>query len=322
MADDQEFTQTPLVERRIVTFALIAYNQQNYIREAVMGAFTQTHESLEIILSDDCSSDKTGEIMGEMAAKYQGKHRVIFRKNQSNIGLIKHINLVVGIASGDTIIFAAGDDISAPNRSEKIAKCFSDNSHAMLVHSQVVRTDRKGNEQGVQNPPITDSNPSLTSIAISTSIYIGATGAIRRDIYDVFGPISETETYEDLTFGFRAALLGGLIYMPEPLVKYRENIGISSQFKQGNKTRKQRRIASIRHRIATLKQRTLDLACVSLPDKCNISREIDRHSFREHARLSFYMAPSKLITGLFSNNMYYHIKAISAELKFLMKFID
>ena len=50
-------------ERPLVTFALFAYNQENYIRAAVEGAFAQTYQPLEIILSDDCSKDRTFEIM-------------------------------------------------------------------------------------------------------------------------------------------------------------------------------------------------------------------------------------------------------------------
>jgi len=42
-----------------VTFALFAYNQEKYIREEVEGAFSQTYQPLEIIWSDDCSSDRT-----------------------------------------------------------------------------------------------------------------------------------------------------------------------------------------------------------------------------------------------------------------------
>ena len=48
----------PTPDRPLVTFALFAYNQEQYIREAVEGAFSQTYEPLEIILSDDCSSDR------------------------------------------------------------------------------------------------------------------------------------------------------------------------------------------------------------------------------------------------------------------------
>ena len=42
-----------------MTFVLLAYNQEKYIREAVDGALAQTYHPLKIILSDDCSSDRT-----------------------------------------------------------------------------------------------------------------------------------------------------------------------------------------------------------------------------------------------------------------------
>ena len=51
----------------LVTFALFAYNQEAFIREAVASALSQTYEPLEIILSDDCSTDRTFAIMQELA---------------------------------------------------------------------------------------------------------------------------------------------------------------------------------------------------------------------------------------------------------------
>lgn len=56
-------------DRPLVTFALIAYDQERFIREAVEGAFSQTYSPLEIILSDDCSSDRTFEIIKDVAAE-------------------------------------------------------------------------------------------------------------------------------------------------------------------------------------------------------------------------------------------------------------
>ena len=72
--------------RALVTFALFAYNQEKFIREAVEGAFSQTYEPLEIILSDDYSSDRTFEIIERMAAEYTGPHRVIVRYSRSCSG--------------------------------------------------------------------------------------------------------------------------------------------------------------------------------------------------------------------------------------------
>ena len=56
----------------LISFVLLAYKQEKYIREAVEGAFAQTYSPLEIILSDDASPDGTFEIIQEMAAAYQG----------------------------------------------------------------------------------------------------------------------------------------------------------------------------------------------------------------------------------------------------------
>jgi len=42
-------------EKSLITLALVAYNQERFISEALEGAFAQTYSPLEIILSDDCS---------------------------------------------------------------------------------------------------------------------------------------------------------------------------------------------------------------------------------------------------------------------------
>lgn len=48
----------------LVTFAVIVYNQECFIEEAIEGVFTQIYyHPLEIILSDDCSNDHTYQII-------------------------------------------------------------------------------------------------------------------------------------------------------------------------------------------------------------------------------------------------------------------
>jgi cellulose synthase/poly-beta-1,6-N-acetylglucosamine synthase-like glycosyltransferase len=61
----------------LITLFVYAFNHEKFIREAVEGAFAQTYNPLEIILSDDCSTDRTYEIMQEMAERYSGPHKVI-----------------------------------------------------------------------------------------------------------------------------------------------------------------------------------------------------------------------------------------------------
>ena len=86
---------TDTTDRPLVSFAVIAYNQERFIREAIEGAFAQTYEPLEIILSDDCSPDRTFDIMQEMAAAYDGPHKVVLNRNEPNLGLVPHVNRIL-----------------------------------------------------------------------------------------------------------------------------------------------------------------------------------------------------------------------------------
>jgi len=103
---------TDLQERPLVTFALFAYNQEQYIRQAVEAALAQTYEPLEIIISDDCSSDSTFQVISDLAAGYTGPHTVVARRNANNLGLAAHISTVMEAVNGELVVVAAGDGVS------------------------------------------------------------------------------------------------------------------------------------------------------------------------------------------------------------------
>lgn len=82
--------------RPLVTFKLFAYNQEDYTREAVQGAFAQADEPLEIILSDDCSCDRTYQIMQEMAVAYRGPHQDSSVRRAAKRGRMTRVTLLRG----------------------------------------------------------------------------------------------------------------------------------------------------------------------------------------------------------------------------------
>src|ERR1017187_1574352 len=108
-------------ERPVVSFVLLAYKQEQFIREAVEGALSQTYSPLEIILTDDCSPDHTFAIMQEMVTAYQGRHSVKLNRMAKNKGLAASINSMMALAVGELVVFAAGDDCSLPHRVETLA---------------------------------------------------------------------------------------------------------------------------------------------------------------------------------------------------------
>src|SRR4051812_14586565 len=110
----------------LLSFCLVAYNQAAFIRDAVEAALSQTYSPLEIILSDDCSSDVTFEIIREVASAYSGPHLVRVNRTARNCGLCQHVNQVAELARGELIIVAAGDDISLPERSQLTLEAWED----------------------------------------------------------------------------------------------------------------------------------------------------------------------------------------------------
>lgn len=214
---------TETTERPLVTFAVIAYNQERFIREAIEGAFAQTYEPLEIILSDDCSPDRTFEIMQEMAAAYDGPHKVVLNRNEPNLGLVPHIDRVMELVSGEFIVVNAGDDVSVPERTRILTDIWRNaGGEITLVHSPAMSIDENGRVVGERhsNRALID-DPTPHTIAAGCLYVLGATASWDRAVFDVFGPISPGVSTEDIVIPFRAAILGRIAYVSQKLVKHR-----------------------------------------------------------------------------------------------------
>ncbi len=249
--------------RILATFFLITYNQERYVREAIQGAFSQTYSPLEIVISDDCSTDGTFRIIEEMCAKYDGQHKVVMNRNRKNLGLIGHINRITSLSSGELIIYGAGDDISLPDRTTKLVKRYlASGRKASLIHSSVYLIDNDGNRVGMRLPPVISGGLDIRGMALSGALIIGATSAFTRNIEEIFGPITYSKCIEDLVMGFRSALTGGLECIEEPLILYRHESGITAKSNIRNQTFDQslkRRIRDQEIYLAVLSQRLADL---------------------------------------------------------------
>jgi glycosyltransferase involved in cell wall biosynthesis len=212
-------------EKPLLTFVLFAYNQEKFITEAVQGALSQTYSPLEIILSDDCSPDRTFEIMQEVASSYDGPNQVIVRRNEHNLGLIGHINRVMELAHGELIVVAAGDDVSLPERAGKLCEAFvMSGRKALSIYSSVIKIDEHGIQLG-QISPYAPSQFNLRNMAERQVAVIGNSHAWHRTLFDVFGPLDSKVIQEDVVIPFRAALLGEVMAIRDPWVLRRYHTG-------------------------------------------------------------------------------------------------
>lgn len=262
-----------------LSLVVMAYNQEAFIADTVAAAFAQEYPDLEIVLSDDASPDRTFQIMSDMAANYSGPHKIILNRNPANLGLIGHVNRLFDLVSSDWLVYNAGDDLSEPCRTRIIAETITSEA-PFYLYSNVTDLDAAGQPLEVQRnrtrPAILEAK-SLPDLARAISHALGASSAWHRDLFTKFGPITETDLFEDQVLMFRARLLGKVSYVDERLLRYRRDIGLSFQSKK-NREKELRRVLSV------LEQRRLDVTSFA-PERGDILQSIKRKRKRSAREL-------------------------------------
>lgn len=210
----------------LISYVVTTYNIEQYVEESVRCAFSQTYSQLEIVLSDDCSTDHTFDIMQKMAKEYKGPHKIILNRNESNLGITKHMNKVyMELATGEIIVAAHGDDISKPERAELSYEYLKKNPQCTAVSFGIDAIDEKGNVLKAHSASV-DS--------ISTYNFEGGgnipapSRAFYKRVMTTFGALNDDCPTEDELISFRALLLGTNAFLPEHMVLYRKHSGSSS----------------------------------------------------------------------------------------------
>lgn len=228
MTEVQEVTLPPQEERLLVTFALFAYNQEKYIREAIEGAFAQKYEPLEIILSDDCSTDQTFEIMKEMASLYDGPHKIKVRRNAFNMGTALHVYSAFLDSRGALFVVAAGDDISLSIRTSEIVSAWNKAGRPPgVIHSgrETFIDTLPGKTQLYPANTLGDGRDVLRVIALPCWLPAAApTCAYTREVFELFPPLFGGSIIEDAPLLLRSALVGNYIKCELPLIRQRVHI--------------------------------------------------------------------------------------------------
>ena len=216
-------------ERPLATFAMFAYNQEAFVREAVRAALAQTYRPLEIILSDDASSDRTFEIMQEEARSCPADVHLVLNRNEKNLGISGHINHVVDMSRGEFLVYVAGDDASLPHQTQvSVDALLEDGRKRMALHATVTNVDASGNFLYERWNPHRDLVDSPEAVLDNDVYLTGSVLTVRRWLYADFPKLRGDVVNEDKVIAFRCAFFGGAIYIEEPLVIYRSGVGNST----------------------------------------------------------------------------------------------
>lgn len=103
-----------------VSIIIPIYNVELYIEKCLYSVLNQTYKNLEIILVDDCGTDKSIEIANKIITPYQTSHNIKLIHHKQNRGLSAARNSGVKIATGEYIYFLDSDDSISNNCIERL----------------------------------------------------------------------------------------------------------------------------------------------------------------------------------------------------------
>jgi len=120
------------------TVCVATYNQMNYLEVTLKSIFKQKYKNIEVIIADDCSRDFDEKKIINIIEKYNKnkfEYKIIHNKN--NLGTVKNLNNALDYATGDYILFFAGDDaLYDENVIDNFVKSFKANPNVNIITSQ------------------------------------------------------------------------------------------------------------------------------------------------------------------------------------------
>ena len=201
----------------LVSVVLGTYNGEAFLEVQLRSVLNQTYRNLEIITIDDGSSDNSVRILREFAAK---DSRIKVFVNDHNLGFVRNFEKGCSLSTGQWIALCDQDDYWFPNKVEKMVEAIA--GYPMIycdseLCGEYLEPLGKKISDLVNYQPFDDCR----QLCVFSRMYGHAT-LITRELFDKSRPFLDAVPH-DGWLAFHATLYGGIAYLPEVLVKYRQH---------------------------------------------------------------------------------------------------
>ncbi|MDO8860413.1 glycosyltransferase family A protein [Haliea sp. E1-2-M8] len=227
-----------------VSVIVPVYNAEQYIERCLDSIFRQTFQDLEIIATNDGSTDKSFEILREHSDS-------ITILSQTNRGASSARNLGIREAAGKYIAFIDADDCWHPAKLQIQVRLMEENPQLLACYTGKTRELDLLALEINPDAPLKFSTKSLSDVFRSP--YLGTSSfMIKRSVIDYLGGFDEAlKTAEDIDLYLKVASQGAIAEIDQPLVfkariddslggqlsSYRDNLYVVDRFLSGSDSR-------------------------------------------------------------------------------------
>ena len=119
----------------LVSAILPTYNQAPFVESAVLSAVEQDYPDVQVVVSDDGSTDGTDEIVRDLARRYPDRITPIV--GLPNVGITENCNRTLRACRGELVAFHAGDDLWLPGKLSRQVAWFEEDPRRVLCGHDV-----------------------------------------------------------------------------------------------------------------------------------------------------------------------------------------
>ena len=146
-----------------VTVLMPVYNGEKYLKIAIESILNQTFKNFEFLIINDGSTDRTDQII-----KSFNDSRIIYIKNEHNLGIVKTLNKGLGLIKSEYIVRMDADDISYPKRIEYQVSFMDKNPRIAISGTDILRFDEAGKRGRTR--VLTDSKSIRTQLLFQNAL--------------------------------------------------------------------------------------------------------------------------------------------------------
>ncbi len=200
------------------------FNHEKYVAGCLESIAGQSYANTDVIVVDDCSSDRTAAIAEDLCRKFGFR----FFRNERNVGLSATLNKMVRLSGDFDLIFTiASDDVMAPTAIADLASALELNPGYVGAYGDVMYIDSVGAKLGLmRNDGVSGDlfeKVLFSEIAIPKAWFMWTAEAYRN-----FGEYDETMPLEDSYIFAKMARMGGICYSGTLVLSYRKHSGNTS----------------------------------------------------------------------------------------------
>lgn len=200
-----------------MTVALLCWNQERFVREAIESVGDQTLSDVELIVIDNSSGDRSVEVIRDAMSGITVASRFI--GNPVNVGISRALNQAMEASNGTYFVPFAADDVMLPDRlAHQVGRLESLGDRVAGIVSSCRVIDAEGSPGGYFRPPMTRSMRDLRLSLIDGSARPAAGTMLRRSTLDRLGGYDPASPFEDLDMAARIVFELGELLEPDPTV--------------------------------------------------------------------------------------------------------